>query len=270
MVLYLKPPIKFQISRGIYNPWIRCHLDDRRCGRYPTIDKGLPRGISHHAPVRARRIQHEIGDRSPIQPKMMYHPRLKLVICTSPTSCAVHGIPPSSIPKCCNRTTSTMSENHQYSSLQDDINGSRKNSKDSDSTAREYQDLPFQPKKKSAMRRAGSFVFYCILLLIGALAVFKAWDFVVTLEDTLEALEMDGGARQPAKCTTPSIRRSWTTLSDGEKLEYINAVNCLATRPSYINSNSTVYDDFSYMHILHGNMSECFSQSRGAVTRGEG
>jgi len=49
-------------------------------------------------------------------------------------------------------------------------------------------------------------------------------------------------------CTSPSIRREWRSLSRVEKLRYIDAVQCLRERPSRLDLNQSLYDDFPYVH----------------------
>ncbi|KAI0082073.1 Di-copper centre-containing protein [Panus rudis PR-1116 ss-1] len=66
-----------------------------------------------------------------------------------------------------------------------------------------------------------------------------------------------------ARCTKPSIRREWRSLSTIERAEWIRAVKCLTSLPHTdaltplvnppdippVNSSSTFYDDFVYMHM---------------------
>ncbi|RQM07401.1 hypothetical protein DH86_00003193 [Scytalidium sp. 3C] len=49
-------------------------------------------------------------------------------------------------------------------------------------------------------------------------------------------------------CTNPAVRQEWRTLSMKEREEYYRAVKCLATRPSRLGLNGTVYDDFGWIH----------------------
>ncbi|KAF7349069.1 Di-copper centre-containing protein [Mycena venus] len=70
-----------------------------------------------------------------------------------------------------------------------------------------------------------------------------------------------------AICVKPAVRREWRTLSVAERTEWIDAVKCLANLPHDtaltptvnrsisnippINSSSSYYDDFVYMHMIH-------------------
>ncbi|KND91261.1 Tyrosinase [Tolypocladium ophioglossoides CBS 100239] len=49
-------------------------------------------------------------------------------------------------------------------------------------------------------------------------------------------------------CTSPDFRREWRTLSKDEKVNYIDAVNCLARTPGVLKNNCTLHDDFSWVH----------------------
>jgi hypothetical protein len=49
-------------------------------------------------------------------------------------------------------------------------------------------------------------------------------------------------------CASPSFRREWRSLSIAERDDYIDAVFCLRTKPSRLNANQKLYDDFAYVH----------------------
>ena len=68
-----------------------------------------------------------------------------------------------------------------------------------------------------------------------------------------------GGELRPRQgnCTNPPIRREWRTLLEGEKQEYIRAVQCLATVPSVLEKNGTVWDDFDWVHEKIGQNCKC-------------
>ena len=57
-------------------------------------------------------------------------------------------------------------------------------------------------------------------------------------------------------CTNPTIRREWRGLSDIEKSDYIQAVQCLRSSPSRLGLNQTLYDDFPYVHSRNGEACE--------------
>ncbi|KAJ5410792.1 uncharacterized protein N7487_005151 [Penicillium crustosum] len=49
-------------------------------------------------------------------------------------------------------------------------------------------------------------------------------------------------------CPEPALRKEWRQLSVQERSGYAKAVHCLATTPSRLGLNSTLYDDFAYVH----------------------
>jgi tyrosinase len=49
-------------------------------------------------------------------------------------------------------------------------------------------------------------------------------------------------------CVSPPIRREWRTLSTAAKKEYVEAVQCLATKPSLFRDDGSLYDDFPWVH----------------------
>ena len=54
--------------------------------------------------------------------------------------------------------------------------------------------------------------------------------------------------RNQANCTNPVVRKEWGAATDAEKLSYINAALCLATKPSRLGLATTLYDDFGFVH----------------------
>lgn len=49
-------------------------------------------------------------------------------------------------------------------------------------------------------------------------------------------------------CSEIAQRVEWRTLSESVKAEYIAAVQCLATKESVLGLDSTLYDDFAWVH----------------------
>jgi len=54
----------------------------------------------------------------------------------------------------------------------------------------------------------------------------------------------------PKTCTSPKKRKNWADATDTEKQAYIDAVLCLATKPSRLDvpTHSSLYDDFGYVY----------------------
>jgi magnesium-transporting ATPase (P-type) len=57
-------------------------------------------------------------------------------------------------------------------------------------------------------------------------------------------------------CSKPNTRREWRNLSSIEKTGYIEAIQCLKTRPSGLGLNQTLYDDFPWTHCRVGGYCE--------------
>ena len=53
-------------------------------------------------------------------------------------------------------------------------------------------------------------------------------------------------------CQYPPPRREWRSLSQAEKQDYIEAVQCLRRLPSRIGMNQTLYHDFPWVHTTIG------------------
>ena len=54
------------------------------------------------------------------------------------------------------------------------------------------------------------------------------------------------------RCSSPGIRHEWRSLSRSQQEAYITAVKCLKRKPSRLNLNQTLYDDFPYIHASIG------------------
>ncbi|KAJ9223621.1 hypothetical protein DTO169C6_3973 [Paecilomyces variotii] len=57
------------------------------------------------------------------------------------------------------------------------------------------------------------------------------------------------------RCKNPTVRREWRTLDRSEKLAYIEAARCLTESPSTRRSETTIHDDFVFLHSRIGNYS---------------
>ena len=60
----------------------------------------------------------------------------------------------------------------------------------------------------------------------------------------------------PTVCTDPVVRREWRGLSEAERGDYIEAVQCLRSSPSRLGLNQSLYDDFPYVHSRNGESCE--------------
>lgn len=68
--------------------------------------------------------------------------------------------------------------------------------------------------------------------------------------------KIDNNPLAPTACTDPVIRREWRDLSNAERKDYIEAVQCLRSSPSRLGLNQSLYDDFPYVHSRNGEACE--------------
>ncbi|KAH7115400.1 monooxygenase [Dactylonectria estremocensis] len=73
--------------------------------------------------------------------------------------------------------------------------------------------------------------------------IFKLLPIFLTLCNAL-------AIKRQTTCEDPAVRKEWRSLTDSEKSNYLEAVQCLKTTPSRLsNSNSTsLFDDFPNLH----------------------
>jgi len=57
-------------------------------------------------------------------------------------------------------------------------------------------------------------------------------------------------------CTSPKLRKEWSQATRAEQDSYIQAALCLATKPSRLGLQTTLYDDFGWVHAKLFSLSE--------------
>lgn len=90
-----------------------------------------------------------------------------------------------------------------------------------------------------------------LALCVAVLCIVLGYDGIVLLKQKIESKSLASTA-----CTSPVIRREWRDLSDAEKSDYVEAVQCLRSSPSRLGLNQTLYDDFPYVHSRNGEACE--------------
>jgi tyrosinase len=55
-------------------------------------------------------------------------------------------------------------------------------------------------------------------------------------------------AAVPKTCENAPKRVEWRQMDQAARQQYTDAVLCLTTKPSSLGLNSTLYDDFPYVH----------------------
>lgn len=76
----------------------------------------------------------------------------------------------------------------------------------------------------------------------------KALAFFSLLGVSLQAVAALPQVAPRATCTSPKLRKEWSKATRAEQTSYIKAALCLATKPSRIGLQSTLYDDFGWVH----------------------
>jgi tyrosinase len=54
--------------------------------------------------------------------------------------------------------------------------------------------------------------------------------------------------QETTRCTNPVKRVEFRTLDNVTRKQYTDAVKCLTAKPSILGLNTTLYDDFVYVH----------------------
>ena len=88
-----------------------------------------------------------------------------------------------------------------------------------------------------------------------------------TLSALLSTCLAAPAAEARATCTNPILRKEWSAATAGERSSYLNAVLCLAKKPSRIGLTTTLYDDFAYVHNqlnLHSKLLKSMSGIHGS------
>ena len=112
---------------------------------------------------------------------------------------------------------------------------------------------PEGPHEQHVFIRAGRYSIAVVLCLL-CTSIVSTWIllfgnvFQLYHNNAVVLVESSSLSSLLWDCQQPSIRREWRTLSEAERLAYVNAVACLATKPSKLRNNGTFYDDFPWVH----------------------
>lgn len=64
------------------------------------------------------------------------------------------------------------------------------------------------------------------------------------------------GVAERGRCDAPVQRIEWRDMTVSDQKGYIEAVLCLKSKPSRIGLNTTLYDDFAYVHFKYASWSK--------------
>ena len=116
-----------------------------------------------------------------------------------------------------------------------------------------------KPSRRRRLLPILMFVAKIIALALVALLVYTTWELHSILKTQTNSQSPNSRATAnlaEERCIRPTVRPSWNKMDRQEKQSYIDAVLCMTQKPSYLHANSSVYDDFSHIHIVHGSSSE--------------
>ncbi|KAF7919615.1 hypothetical protein EAE99_008467 [Botrytis elliptica] len=125
---------------------------------------------------------------------------------------------------------------NRYSPVLSDIESEDKNE-------RALQGRPLRPPK-----------LLCAVVL-GALVLGIAFFSGVIFENHFLRHQALDPYQNRERCSNPSTRREWRSFSAAEKVNYLDAVQCLRETPSRLHSDYSLYDDFPWVHTNIGNYS---------------
>lgn len=122
-----------------------------------------------------------------------------------------------------------------------------------------YQKLSRQPHRILIVCLVG----YLTATIFVVVLVLQVWQSLLlsSLSEKINAVNQVGPyninyANQEfntqSACLSPNTRHSWRSLSSEEKTDFIDAILCLSTKPSFLVANTSIYDDFTRIHAMTG------------------
>lgn len=116
-----------------------------------------------------------------------------------------------------------------------------------------------QRRSRSRVTEIGVCICFCI---IGLVIGFSGGRITGSAVATSNGQELS----YTNTCTKPAIRREWRSLSIAERDAYIDSVFCLRSKPSKLNANQTLYDDFAFVHYQFNDESTTYQSLMGKAT----
>jgi hypothetical protein len=115
-----------------------------------------------------------------------------------------------------------------------------------------YAEQTLRPKHGKVLVVLGFTILVVALLDLG---INLAQFYPVRVDDSSGTESPSVTSSTASSCIHSGVRKEWRTLSSNEKQSYISAVQCLSTKPSKLSTNTTLYDDFGYVHTVVGHTS---------------
>ena len=102
--------------------------------------------------------------------------------------------------------------------------------------------------KTNPYRSSHSFHYVTGFVAIGVLGLAVGFTACLLLLSLKSSVPSSKYSPLPQRCTNPSLRREWRSLAEREKIEYIDAVQCLTATSSALGLNQSLHDDFAWIH----------------------
>lgn len=76
--------------------------------------------------------------------------------------------------------------------------------------------------------------------------------FTTLLTGVATALPSSTSLTTRQTCSSPRLRKGWSTATVEERLAYLDAAVCVTKKPSRLGNhpNATLHDDFAYTHAV--------------------
>jgi hypothetical protein len=116
-----------------------------------------------------------------------------------------------------------------------------------------YVEQTLRPQRSKALVVLGFTILVVALLDLGINLVQL---YLVRVDDFNGTESPSVTSSSASSCIHSGVRKEWRTLSSNEKQSYISAVQCLSRKPSKLSTNTTLYDDFGYVHTIVGHTSK--------------
>lgn len=105
-----------------------------------------------------------------------------------------------------------------------------------------------QPRSSNIIIKLGPFSLLLITILFLSSIVSSLVLFFNVKHSPEQDIQSTASIGPPIFCRQAPTRREWRTLALAERHDYVRAVRCLATKPSKLGQNGTLYDDFPWVH----------------------
>ena len=123
-----------------------------------------------------------------------------------------------------------------------------------------------QPRSSNITIKTGPFAIFVIAILFVS-SIVSSWIVFFNAKGSVQqGIISPVPAASSLSCQRAPFRREWRTLTVAEQHDYVRAVRCLATKPSKLGQNGTLYDDFPWVHKHTSSNSTSQSSAMSATT----